>query len=248
MDKSEKGKKYALIAAICYSAIAIYLIINRIVYAHNNPEHTSIPVVTILTWIIFIGFAVFLFIKNKKALLVVAGANTILDIYHMLNIYFLSQNSDFVFYLFDFFAYAASFFAYTALIIILILALKANSSSTRIWFLAAALLFVGSVIKWMSYGSLSYIISTAWKSILKNIIECFALMLSGMWIKNDLSPAEITQTHEYASFNPQAIGVTQAKVDAIGGADKLKMYKELLDSGTITQEEFDQKKKQVLGL
>ena len=31
-------------------------------------------------------------------------------------------------------------------------------------------------------------------------------------------------------------------------ADELKKYKELLDSGIITQEEFDQKKKQLLGL
>lgn len=31
-------------------------------------------------------------------------------------------------------------------------------------------------------------------------------------------------------------------------ADELKKYKELLDSGVITQEEFDEKKKQLLGL
>ena len=31
-------------------------------------------------------------------------------------------------------------------------------------------------------------------------------------------------------------------------ADELKKYKELLDSGIITQEEFDAKKKQLLGL
>ncbi|MBQ4128559.1 MAG: SHOCT domain-containing protein [Ruminococcus sp.] len=31
-------------------------------------------------------------------------------------------------------------------------------------------------------------------------------------------------------------------------ADKLKKYKELLDTGVITQEEFDAKKKQLLGL
>lgn len=35
---------------------------------------------------------------------------------------------------------------------------------------------------------------------------------------------------------------------AIGGADELKKYKELLDSGIITQEEFEAKKKQLLGL
>lgn len=32
------------------------------------------------------------------------------------------------------------------------------------------------------------------------------------------------------------------------GADEIKKYKELLDSGIITQEEFDAKKKQLLGL
>ena len=34
----------------------------------------------------------------------------------------------------------------------------------------------------------------------------------------------------------------------IGTADELKKYKDLLDSGVITQEEFDAKKKQLLGL
>ena len=34
----------------------------------------------------------------------------------------------------------------------------------------------------------------------------------------------------------------------ISNADELKKYKELLDSGVITQEEFDAKKKQLLGL
>ena len=37
-------------------------------------------------------------------------------------------------------------------------------------------------------------------------------------------------------------------VAKISDADELKKYKELLDSGIITQEEFDQKKKQILGL
>lgn len=34
----------------------------------------------------------------------------------------------------------------------------------------------------------------------------------------------------------------------LSGADEIKKYKELLDSGIITQEEFDAKKKQLLGL
>ena len=37
------------------------------------------------------------------------------------------------------------------------------------------------------------------------------------------------------------------KAEAINGADALAKYKELLDAGVITQEEFDAKKKQLLG-
>ena len=37
-------------------------------------------------------------------------------------------------------------------------------------------------------------------------------------------------------------------VAAASNADELKKYKDLLDSGVITQEEFDEKKKQLLGL
>ena len=39
-----------------------------------------------------------------------------------------------------------------------------------------------------------------------------------------------------------------AKLQKSSGADELKKYKDLLDSGVITQEEFDAKKKQLLDL
>lgn len=40
----------------------------------------------------------------------------------------------------------------------------------------------------------------------------------------------------------------QAPKATLGTAEELKTYKELLDSGVITQEEFEAKKKQLLGL
>ena len=43
---------------------------------------------------------------------------------------------------------------------------------------------------------------------------------------------------------PQATTVVQQA----SAADELKKFKELLDMGVITQEEFDAKKKQLLGL
>ncbi|MBE6691884.1 MAG: SHOCT domain-containing protein [Ruminococcaceae bacterium] len=44
--------------------------------------------------------------------------------------------------------------------------------------------------------------------------------------------------------NPEPV----APVSSTFSADELKKYKDLLDSGAITQEEFDAKKKQILGL
>ena len=46
----------------------------------------------------------------------------------------------------------------------------------------------------------------------------------------------------------QPINVKVVSRDAESQADELKKFKELLDSGIITQEEFDAKKKQLLGL
>ena len=37
-------------------------------------------------------------------------------------------------------------------------------------------------------------------------------------------------------------------IQSLSGADEIKKYKELLDSGIISQEEFDAKKKQILGV
>lgn len=42
--------------------------------------------------------------------------------------------------------------------------------------------------------------------------------------------------------------VVQNVVSSISPADELKKFKELLEAGTITQEEFDAKKKQLLGI
>lgn len=36
--------------------------------------------------------------------------------------------------------------------------------------------------------------------------------------------------------------------DVSAGADRLETYKSLLDAGIMTQEEFDDKKKQIVGL
>ena len=42
--------------------------------------------------------------------------------------------------------------------------------------------------------------------------------------------------------------IQEANTNSLSSADELKKFKELLDMGVITQEEFDAKKKQLLNL
>ena len=60
---------------------------------------------------------------------------------------------------------------------------------------------------------------------------------------NSSSLTEITEDEQEASKNLESPSARQASA-----ADEIKKFKELLVMGVITQEEFDAKKKQLLGL
>ena len=47
---------------------------------------------------------------------------------------------------------------------------------------------------------------------------------------------------------PKAVTIIQPTSSAASSADEIMKFKELLDSGVITQEEFDAKKKEILGV
>lgn len=232
MTKTESGKKYALIAAICYAVYAIYNIIDVIIYV-SNYEYATITVFKILFWIRMLGMAVALFVKNQKIVIAAAGVNALLGAYYIVTYFSLWNLCDFL--------------AYASVVVFVILTLKGNDVVKKIWFVPAAVLLLGCVIGWITGGYFEFL-SAAWKSMLVSIVEIVALLFVGMWIKEDATPAEAAPVNEYATFNPQSVYSTTAVSSTIGGADKLKMYKDLLDSGTITQEEFDAKKKEILGL
>lgn len=232
MTKTESGKKYALIAAICYAVYAIYNIINIIIYVSNS-EYATITVFNILFWLGMLGMAVALFVKNQKIVIAAAGVNALLGAYYIVTYFSLWNLCDFL--------------AYTSVVVFVVLTLKGNDVVKKIWFIPAAVLLLGCVIGWITDGYFEFL-SAAWKSMLVSIVEIVALLFVGMWVKEIVAPAEASPVNEYATFNPQSINSTPASSSAFGGADKLKMYKDLLDSGTITQEEFDAKKKEILGL
>ncbi|MBO5333379.1 MAG: SHOCT domain-containing protein [Clostridia bacterium] len=55
----------------------------------------------------------------------------------------------------------------------------------------------------------------------------------------------IISDEEFEAIKTQTVATSQP---AVSIADELKKFKELLDMGAITQEEFDAKKKELLGL
>lgn len=233
MQKSEK-KPYALMAGVCYGINGLYNIITRITYALEL-DYAPITALNIIFWIAMLGMAVTLFLKNEKAIIAAAGVNALLDLYYFVHYFSLSDLLDFV--------------AYASVVALLVFALKKNDVVQKVWFIAGAAMLLGLLIGWIDdYGYFSYI-SESWKSILFSLIEIGGLTLLGLWIKeHDFVSAKAEPTNEYSTFDPQAVYSSPLSASAIGGADKLKMYKELLESGTITQEEFDAKKRQILKL
>ena len=77
------------------------------------------------------------------------------------------------------------------------------------------------------------------------------LFCSGMFSfskTNDFANSVLTEIRAAFENYKDNIGTGAAGSAALSAADELKKFKELLDSGVITQEEFDAKKKQLLGL
>lgn len=72
--------------------------------------------------------------------------------------------------------------------------------------------------------------------------------ISFMLIKNSAEIHEVINTLLIERQNQSEISEPKDHVATNGRIEELKQYKELLDSGVITQEDFDTKKKQLLGL
>ncbi len=230
MTKSETGKKYFLIAAICYMVLGLYSIVARIFISHSFVEHI---VSSVIFWIATIGMATALFMKNKKAVVAAAGVKALYVAYYTISSFSLSNLCDFI--------------AYAGAVVLIVLSIKGNSAVKEIWFIPALAQLVSYIIDWIlwHYFRFHYFY---WKTVLFALVEIAGLLFTGMWIKGDATSAQAAPTNEYATFDPHTMHSAPASTSAIGGADKLKMYKELLDSGAITQEEFDAKKQQILGL
>lgn len=235
-------KKYSLISAILFFALGLYSVILGVIDA-SQYEYYTITFLTVFYWAVTFALgAVALLRKNNIIALVATGANVVLRL-----IYVVQYTS--LYNVLDLLVAAA------LLVLVLFVSidqLKRNAKiSKMIWFAPAAIFLVNNVIMWIQQRFFRHI-SYTWPYMVSAVVEIAALLFMGLWImelaKNATEPVASASNTQYATFNPESYATSQQTSSVIGNADKLKIYKELLDSGAITQEEFDAKKKQILGL
>lgn len=229
MSYIDKEKKYPLYSALCFAVYTLLEIIPNITSFYYGDDLSTTA--SILLWIGLIGLTITIFIRNKKAVLISAGITGLA--------YLLSNIRYFPFYS------ILTLLSYITFIFVILLSGKEDKRVKRTWFLPSLLSIVSCIfiITYYHYDffntppyNWSY---SGWAQLLTALFKTAAIFFACLWLKEDLSPIVFRSS----SKKP----VSAATVSEIGGAEKLKAIKELLDTGAITQEEFEQKKKQILG-
>lgn len=239
--RTKSNDVYAYISGGCFAAIALLCIYNSRV-AFRNPvvlfQNGNFP--TLVFWGVLISFAVFLFLRKRGlGLVIVSGIELLRQIYFVFS---RSPGSSFyAVYAVEVLLYAISFL-YILLCCTKTLEKKAPWKDW-LWFAPSTL----GVIQFVMYlcGGLQF------RSVWHTLFLAVAHLFLGVWLNGGWSLPSRVASHQTldnteapSTFSVPAIEATPV----FGSADKLLQYKALLDSGILTQEEFDAKKKQLLGL
>ena len=230
--KRSKAKTIACIAAICYILYGITILIDWVIPSFRRQEYLM-AFMPIVFFGGLIGLAVAHMLGNKKAA-VIAAVVTVLYWVYRLTIWFCAWN-------------IFGFLAAVSLVLLFVFALKGNDIVKKLWFAPAVFMLAYHIINIIQINEIidfSYYFSV--RLLLRVCFPLFViiagLILTGLWLKNGSSESEATT----AAMNSQAISRTSVYSSAVSVADKLKTYKDLLDCGAITEEEFKAKKSELL--
>ena len=230
--KRSKAKTIACIAAICYILYGITILIDWVIPSFRRQEYLM-AFMPIVFFGGLIGLAVAHMLGNKKAAVIAAGVTVLYWVYR-LTIWFCAWN-------------IFGFLAAVSLVLLFVFALKGNDIVKKLWFAPAVFMLAYHIIHIIQINEIidfSYYFSV--RLLLRVCFPLFViiagLILTGLWLKNGSSESEATT----AAMNSQAISRTSVYSSAVSVADKLKTYKDLLDCGAITEEEFKAKKSELL--
>lgn len=211
--------KYSIIASICFFIYGVLLIFNK--------------ADTIDKILLIFGMSVVLLIKNKIAVVIMTGLNVLLCIISMFSWIYISKIFELV--------------SWSALSVVIVLALNRSKIIDKVWIVPGTICLALHIIYWFGdYSNIrvSAVISVILMHLVTVLPQVVGFVFVGFWLKDEMRNVEIN--HNISSGQENLVANDVESI--IGSADKLKTYKELLDIGAITQEEFDEKKSQILNL
>lgn len=240
MNISKDSRLYAYLAAVCYIVSAIYQIIYSVIQSIQNYDRPSF-IYDIVPIIICIVFFVALLLCNAKVLLAAMALHVLYNLYGLIDYFYITS----IIYL----------VASILLLAIVFSALKEKYNLPRFWYLPAilyAISFIIVIFKDCQYYMDEYSCSTLGEVfkdgfiefewiLMWGIIPAVAYALVGLWLKVADHPPIPKPVNAAPAASPSC--PSQAEV-----IERLKEYKSLLDCGAITEEEFQEKKKEILSL
>ncbi len=229
----EKRKNYALISAILFSVCTLcflYMSVETLMTTEVGSDNTNL-LSSVLFLIASTVITVALFFKSKKWCIV--GAALEIAYYILGSIYTHSFTNMFL------------SVAYAVLIFFFAQSLRKREPIIKmIWFIPSLLMllylllytteFIGECMRYAEFQTLyeTHGVYFNYFRIIAQFASCIfetaALFFIGKWLKAS-TPAPVKKN-----------------IPLTGGADKLREYKELLDRGLISKEEFEEKKQQIL--
>lgn len=193
MTKFKNGKAFALVAAILFAQYTVSLIFNHIVLMINL-SHSPYPVplhwLNVCVWIALIVMTIALFAKNKTLVIISTGVQFLILAYQTFVVAWGSAR------LFALFLQAL---AYASVIVFIFLAQKGKSVVKGIWFIPAALFFVGKILNWF-VSDFFEIIEAYVSSMLLDVLVAVAFVFLGLWIKKNVALGEAAPENEQAAF------------------------------------------------
>lgn len=258
MGSIKKSRKYSIIAATCYAAFSVLTAIMTIMCVAYGWKYDFFEAIEIvIETLTLAGLAITVFTENRIAVAVALGVYTsIIRMYYIIAYFDLTN--------------LLMFIACAVVLVTVIMAIQKKEIMNKIWFIGGSVMLLSSIIKLIELAEIDYFEGIKYfiedgyfglmfiadiSVIFSYVLEVVGLSFIGLWLKESEFPSTTTSANAnncnaVNANNSNAVNAAPiaAPIDfgAVSGADKLKMYKDLLDYGAITQEEFNAKKKEIL--
>ncbi len=193
---------------------------------------------TIIDKLVLLGFAILMFFNKRTVTLI---------FFATIKLVISLQSHAVDFYIYNSAYLIASIFILAMTIVVAVPKLdRAKPALNIIWFIPGIMTFLGVLLFDCIFGegavyAVIYGFDNFWtlyryyvSNLTQDLIGAFSWFFFGLWAKN-ITPASV-KTKSVVFYQKN-----------ISGADRLLEIKELLDMGAITQEEFEEKKHQIIG-